>query len=209
MKASTATYKRMPIYLKALYIMRDADEKYISSVGLAEAVSENPSVIKKDLSFALKSSGKPKVGYEIVNVINDIEEFLGYNRLKNAILVGVGKLGQALMGYSGFAKYGLNIIAGFDVDKKIIGKKIAGKIIYPLEYLEEYLQESNIKISVLTTPQESAQSVADILVNNGIVGIWNFSTAHLNLPETVAVKNEDMGASLAILSKKIEENLKK
>ncbi|HQC55238.1 MAG TPA: redox-sensing transcriptional repressor Rex [Clostridia bacterium] len=209
MKASTATYKRMPIYLKALYTMRDAGDKNISSVGLAEAVYENPSVVKKDLSFALKRSGKPKVGYEIAAVINDIEEFLGYNRLKNAILVGVGKLGQALMGYGGFAKYGLNIIAGFDVDKKIIGKQIAGKMVYPIDYLEKYLEESNIKIGVLTTPQDSAQSVANILVDNGIVGIWNFSTAHLNLPETVAVKNEDMGASLAILSKKIEENLKK
>lgn len=206
---SLATYNRLPLYLKALYGLRAKGEKYASSVTIADTVRENPSVVKKDLSYAITSEGKPKVGYEIDCIIADIEEFLGYNNVKDAILVGVGKLGQALMGYAGFEKYGLNIIAGFDVKDEVIGSEVHGKKVLPTGKMQSLVEKLDIKIGILTTPAEVAQVMAETMVESGIRAIWNFSPTHLELPEEVIVKNEDMAASLAILSAKLKEKLVK
>lgn len=204
---SVAACNRMPIYLKALYALKDKGETYVSSVTLAEIVRENSSVVKKDLSVAIKSVGKPKLGYEINKLIEDIEDFLGYNNVKGAVLVGVGKLGQALLGYPGFAKYGLNIVAGFDVSKCLIGREINGKKIISADKLADSLKEMNVKIGILTTPKNVAQNMADELVKGGVRAIWNFTPCHVDVPANVTVKNEDMASSLAILSKQLEEIL--
>ncbi len=204
---SLAVYNRMPIYLKALLAMKKDGKKTVSSVALADAVRENASLVKKDLSNAIRSVGKPKVGYDLDALISDIEAFLGYNNTKDAVLVGVGKLGQALLGYQGFAKYGFNIVAGFDISDSVIGSEINGKIIFPTGKLPDVIEKLNIKIGILTTPQEHAQAMADVMVESGIRAIWNFTPIHLTLPDNVAVKNEDMASSLAILSKQLKEIL--
>ncbi len=207
--ASVATYNRMPIYLKALYTLKESGEKFISSVALADIVRENPSVVKKDLSIAIKCVGKPKIGYEIKSLIGDIEDFLGYSDVKGAVLVGVGKLGQALLGYPGFAKYGLDIVAGFDKSKCLIGREINGKKILSSDELATALKEMKVKIGILATPKEIAQKMADELVKGGIRAIWNFTPCHLSVPDSVTVKNEDMASSLAILSMQLEVILRK
>ena len=181
--ASTATLGRMPRYLKALHVMRDGGVKYVSSTTLAKTVRENSAVVKKDLSYAIKREGKPKVGYEVVGLISDIEDYLGYKNLKNAVLIGVGKLGQALMGHGGFAKYGLNIVAGFDVDEKIIGKQVNGKTVFNLNTLSTYAQENGVKIGILSTPKQFAQTATDEIVKGGIRAIWNFTSSHLIVPQ--------------------------
>ncbi len=204
---SLAVYNRMPVYLKALLALKRDGKKFVSSVILADYVRENPSLVKKDLSYAITSVGKPKVGYDIDSLILDVENFLGYNNVKDAVLVGVGKLGQALMGYHGFDKYGLNIVAGFDIDDNVIGKVFNGKKVFPTDSLAGLVSKLNIKIGILTTPQDHAQPMADLLVQSGIRAIWNFTPVHLALPDSVAVKNEDMASSLAILSKQLKEIL--
>lgn len=204
---SLAVYNRMPVYLKALLALKRDGKKFVSSVILADYVRENPSLVKKDLSYAITSVGKPKVGYDIDSLILDVENFLGYNNVKDAVLVGVGKLGQALMGYHGFDKYGLNIVAGFDIDDNVIGKVFNDKKVFPTGSLAGLVSKLNIKIGILTTPQDHAQPMADLLVQSGIRAIWNFTPVHLALPDSVAVKNEDMASSLAILSKQLKEIL--
>ncbi|MDR1074158.1 MAG: redox-sensing transcriptional repressor Rex [Treponema sp.] len=206
---SLAVFNRMAQYARRLRGMKAEGCVTVSSVALADALSLNPSLVKKDLSFAIVNEGKPKVGYNIDELIEDIENFLGYNNTKDAILVGVGKLGQALMGYHGFEKYGLNIVAGFDIDEKILSKEIDGKKILPTGKLESAVKKLNIKMSVLTTPYEEAQAAADALVRAGIRAIWNFTPAHIKTPDDVAVKNEDMAVSLAVLSQQLKEILKK
>lgn len=199
----------MPGYLRYLKQREAEGAEYISSVGLAEAMQENPSVVKKDLSMAVVSEGKPKVGYFIPDLIRDIESFMGYDNEKDAVLVGAGKLGQALLGYSGFEKYGLNILAGFDVDPALIGSEVHGKRILPFKELAETVKKLGVKMAVLTLPASQAQKVADAVVEAGVRAIWNFCPVTLNLPDTVAVKNENMAASLAVLSAKLKEILKK
>ncbi len=202
---SLATLQRMPGYLRYLK-QKDAEGvEYISSVGLADAMQENPAVVKKDLSMAVVSEGKPKVGYYIPDLIRDIESFMGYDHEKEAIIVGVGKLGQALMGYSGFEKYGLTIVAGFDVDNNLIGKEVHGKKILHVAKMASTVQKLGIRIAILTLPAANAQLMADMLVEAGIRAIWNFSPVTLNLPDNVAVKNENMAASLAVLSARLKE----
>ncbi len=206
---SLATLQRMPGYLRYLKQLNSEGTEYISSVGLADAMQENPAVAKKDLSMAVVSEGKPKIGYYIPDLIRDIESFMGYDHEKEAILVGVGKLGQALMGYSGFEKYGLNIIAGFDTDNALIGKEVHGKKILHVAKMASTVRKLGIKIAILTLPAAHAQVMADILVEAGIRAIWNFSPVSLNLPDNVAVKNENMAASLAVLSARLKEILSK
>ena len=206
---SLATLQRMPGYLRYLKQREAEGTEYISSVGLAEAMQENPSVVKKDLSMAVVSEGKPKVGYYIPDLVRDIESFMGYDNEKNAVLVGTGKLGQALLGYVGFEKYGLNIVAGFDTDPSLIGKEVHGKKILSADKLKDAVRKLKVKMAVLTLPASQAQKTADILVDAGVRAIWNFSPVGLNLPDTVAVKNENMAASLAVLSAKLKEILKK
>jgi len=207
--ASHVTLGRMPIYLKALHAMRDSGKKYVSSIALAEAVRENSSLVKKDLSYAIKSEGKPRVGYEVAALISDIEDFLGYKTVKNAVIVGVGKLGQALMGFGGFAKYGLNIVAGFDTNQAVVGAVVNGKPVLDFSSIKSYATENGVKIGIITTPKQFSQGVANELVEGGIRAIWNFTSRHLSVPNTVAVRNEDMASGLAILSKQLDGMLKK
>ena len=205
---SLATFQRMPRYLKFLKEKQTEGQKYISSVAIADALLLNAALVKKDLSQAIISEGKPKVGYSVSELICDIEEFLGYNNTKDAVLVGAGKLGQALMEYKGFESYGLNIIAGFDVREELIGKEISGKKILHADKLASMIKKLDVKMAVLTIPQDSAQQTADTLIASGIKAIWNFSSCHITVPDNVALKNENMAASLAILSSQLKEILK-
>ncbi|MDR2194270.1 MAG: redox-sensing transcriptional repressor Rex [Treponema sp.] len=206
---SLAVFNRISLYERWLCGMKTEGYRTVSSVALADALSLNPSVVKKDLACVIVNEGKPKVGYNIDELIEDIENFLGYKNTKDAVLVGVGKLGQALMGYQGFEKYGLNIIAGFDSDETKVSQEINGKKILPAGKLESAVKKLNINIAILTTPQDQAQAVTDILIKAGIRAIWNFTPAHLKTPDDVAVKNEDMAVSLAVLSQQLKGILKK
>ena len=208
-EVSLQTFHRMPQYLKTLYELRKEGRESVSSVTLAEMLNLTPSIVKKDLSQAKVQDGKPKVGYAVNDLIDDIENFLGYNNAKDAVLVGCGKLGQALLGYTGFADYGLNIIAGFDISDDVIGQKVQGKLILPTGKLEGAIKKLDIKIAILTVPQEHAQAMADALVNAGIRAIWNFTPAHISVPANIAVRNENMASSLAVLSAQLREILKK
>ena len=208
-EVSLQTFHRMPQYLKTLYELRKEGRESVSSVTLAEMLNLTPSIVKKDLSQAKVQDGKPKVGYAVNDLIDDIENFLGYNNAKDAVLVGCGKLGQALLGYTGFADYGLNIIAGFDISDDVIGRKVQGKLILPTGKLEGAIKKLDIKIAILTVPQEHAQVMADALVKAGIRAIWNFTPAHISVPANIAVRNENMASSLAVLSAQLREILKK
>lgn len=206
---SIATYNRLPVYLKALRNMREQGQEFISSVALAEAARENASVVKSDLSYVISGAGKPKVGYSVEQLISDLESYLGYNNAKDAIIVGVGRLGLALMQYSGFKKYGLNILAGFDINDEVIGKKINGKEILPTGKLAGAVERLNVKLAILCTPQEHAQAMADLLVSSGIRAILNFTAMHLIVPDNVIVKDEDIAAELGMLAMQLKEILKK
>lgn len=203
-QVSRNTLQRLPRYLNYLKSLDPCGN--VSSTEIAKALGLNDVQVRKDLS-SVSSGGRPKVGYNVLALSNDLKEFLGYNAIKGAIIVGVGNLGRALMSYRGFSEYGLSIIAGFDSNPAIVGCRIDGKEILSLDMLGEYCRENGVEIGVITTPATYAQEVSDLLVSAGIKAIWNFAPAHIYVPDGVLVQNENMACSLALLSKHLNEML--
>lgn len=190
--------QRLPMYLQLLKEKRQKGQIYTASSALAAELGLTEIQVRKDLATVSKS-GKPKVGYVIVDLIRDIEKALGYDNVHDAVLVGAGKLGRALMDYQGFREYGLNIVAGFDI--KATGLETeAGKPIYPMDKLEDLCKRLQIHMGIITVPADAAQEVCDQLVNAGIVAIWNFAPAHIWTPDDIYVKSENMASSLAVIS---------
>lgn len=205
---SKATLKRLPTYLSYLKSMPADAPANISATALAAGLSMGEVQVRKDLAL-VSDGGRPKIGYNRERLIADIEEFLGYGDTNDAVLIGAGKLGRALLGYSGFAEYGLNIVAAFDSNDAIIGTSNSGKPIMHLSRLAETCRRFKVKIGIITVPAEHAQAVCDLLIENGIMAIWNFAPKHLSVPDHILVQNENMAASLALLSKHLNEHMQK
>ena len=201
---SKAVLKRLPTYLTYLKAMPDNGQTHISATALASALQMGEVQVRKDLAM-VSDGGRPKIGYPRGALIADIEDFLGYGETNNAVLIGAGKLGKALLGYSGFAEYGLNIVAGFDTDAALVGKTKSGKSILPISELSQFCREQKIKIGIITVPAEYAQGVCDLLIEAGIAAIWNFAPIHLDVPAEILVQNENMAVSLALLSNHLKE----
>lgn len=197
---SKATIGRMPLYLRFLQEENQKGEKYISSAVIAQNIPVSAVLVRKDLAMVSSLPGKPRLGFEVVRLISDIEKFLGYDNLSDAVIVGAGGLGKAFLGYEGFKNNGLNIVAAFDVDPSVVGEKIAGKTVYPLENFERFVREKKVNIGIITVPKAAAQETLDLMARAGIKAVWNFAPAPLHIPKGVILKNEDLSASLALLA---------
>ena len=205
--ASKNQLRRFPIYLSYLRERQAEGMEFISSPQIALSLNLSEEQVRKDLNLVSSRSGKPKVGRDIKLLIFDIEEFLGYRDSRKAVLVGAGHLGRALMAHEGFVSYGLDIVCAFDNDIYKTDCIFNGKNIYSIGDLEKKCHELNVHIGIITVPQKYAQEVCDRLVAVGIRGIWNFTSAVLEVPDNVIVQNENMASSLAILSNKLKEIL--
>ena len=201
---SKAVLKRLPGYLSYLKSIPEDAGPYISATGLANALGMGEVQVRKDLAM-VSSGGRPKIGYLRESLIEDISQFLGYDNTTTAILVGAGKLGQALLGYTGFAAYGLNILAAFDIRPS--SAEAEGKSIYPMEQLEAFCRQNKVLMAIIAVPVQNAQAVCDRLISCGIKAVWNFAPTHLDVPQGILVQNENMASSLAILSNKLKERL--
>jgi len=202
---SKQTLARLPQYLSYLESLPDA-VRSISATGIAAALGLNQVQVRKDLA-SVSSSGKPKVGYMRRDLIREIKAFLGYDNADEAVIVGAGKLGRALMGYVGFKDYGLNILAAFDSNDSMIGEDENGHQILPIEVLKETCQRLGVRIGIITVPAPAAQTVCDQLIDAGVLAIWNFAPVRLVVPEGILVQNENMASSLAILSNHLAEKM--
>ena len=191
--------KRLPRYLNYLRGKKEEGMERISSTIIASDLNLNPVQVRKDIAY-VSDSGKPRTGFSVYELIRDIERFLGYGNTKDAVLVGAGHLGKSLLAYGGFADYGLHILAAFDVSRDMIGAEISGKPVLSVERLPEMTERLCAHIGIITTPPEAAQDVCDLLVAGGVQAIWNFAPVHLEVPAEVIVQNEDIAASLALLS---------
>ncbi len=200
---SKATIARMPLYLHFLQEESSKGAQYISSTVIAQNISVSSVLVRKDLALVSSEAGRPRLGFAINRLIVDIEKFLGYDNLSDAVIVGAGGLGRAFLCYEGFKSNGLNIVAAFDISQTLIGTHVAGKEILPLSALKNFVQEHKIKIGVITVPKVAAQSVLNEMVEAGIQAVWNFAPAPLRVPKDVILKTEDLAASLAMLAGKL------
>ena len=198
---SKATLGRLPRYLEYLQTLPEA-RSTISATVIAKELSLGDVQVRKDLA-AVCGTGKPKIGYETDKLITDIESHLGYERLTNAVLVGAGKLGRALLDYDGFEDFGVRIVAGFDCNETVLKK--GTKDILPIRDIGAYCREHDIKLGVITVGQGSAQEVCDKLVESGIEAIWNFAPIALKVPSGILLRNENLALSLAYLNNQISK----
>ncbi len=202
---SKAVLKRLPGYLSYLKSLPEDSSPYISATSLAAALGKGEVQVRKDLAI-VSDGGRPKIGYLRESLIEDISQFLGYDNTTDAVLLGAGKLGQALLGYGGFSAYGLNILAAFD-EREVVSQT-EDKPIYTLDKLESFCRTNKVLMGIITVPAENAQSVCDKMIECGIKAIWNFAPTHLDVPTGILVQNENMATSLAVLSMHLQAQMK-
>ena len=205
-EVSKAVLKRLPGYLAYLKTIQDDSAPYISATALANALGMGEVQVRKDLAM-VSDGGRPKIGYLREHLINDIEQFLGYDNTTDAVLIGAGKLGQALMGYKGFEEYGLNILAAFDHNLAKENPN-AKHPIYHMDKLESFCRTNKVLMGIITVPGEHAQEVCDKLIACGIKAVWTFAPGHLEVPSNILVQYENMATSLAVLSMHLRKQIK-
>lgn len=205
-KVSKSVLKRLPGYLAYLKSLPDDAPENISATALAMALGMGEVQVRKDLAL-VSDGGRPKVGYRRDRLIDDIEQFLGYDNTTDAVLIGAGKLGLALMGYIGFEEYGLNILAAFDV-KPAVDRTEDGQPVYPMSELDRFCRMHKVLLGIITVPAAAAQEAADRLIAVGVKAIWNFAPVHLDVPEGILVQHENMATSLAVLSVHLRAQIK-
>ncbi len=200
---STQTIRRLPQYLRVFYRLHGYGRELVSSTLLAQETHLLPIVIKKDLQ-AVGAPSKLRAGFKVAGTIQVIEKFLGWNNLNKAFLVGVGHLGAALLGFTGFKNHGLEIVAAFDTAPEKVGQAVHGVPVYHTAQLASRIERENLKIAVLTVPAASAQGITDTLLAAGIKAIWNFAPVRLEVPAGVVLQQEDISSGLAELCAKLK-----
>ena len=202
------TVRRLPAYLRLLLTLQARGREVVSCTHIADELGLVSVQVRKDLS-ATGIVGKPKVGYATAALITAIRDFLGMNNTSDALLVGAGCLGGALLGYEGFSEFNLNVVAGFDVNPAKIGTEIHGKLIFPLEKFPDLAQRMHVLIGILTVPAAAAQDVTNLMVLSGIRAIWNYTPVELEVPDPIIVEDVKLAASLAVLSSRLAASLRK
>ena len=193
-----ATLGRLPTYLQFLKSLDPNEHENISATIIAKALNLGEVQVRKDLS-TVSGAGRPKLGYKTKALIKRLEDVLGQKKVSKAVIVGAGKLGNALYEYNGFGNYGLEIVAAFDSDSNKVGITNSGKEILSLEKLEEYCENYDVKIGIITVPADVAQNICDRMTKCGIAAIWNFAPCQLSVPEGIMLQNENLALSLAHL----------
>ena len=201
--------ERYPVYLKYFKELQETGFVEISSPKIAERLGYSEEQVRKDLQAISTESGKPKRGRSLSQLIDDLEDFLGYREPTGVILIGAGHLGGALLNYPAFDDMGIRILAAFDISPSLIGETIGGKPIYDMKDFPEVVARLDAKIAMITTPADSAQQAAELCFENGILGIWNFAPTSLSLPEEATIVDVNLASSLAVLSHQLGQRAKK
>ena len=196
-KAPDETIRRLPSYLRSLVLLLDQGYKSISSQGLADFIGVNPWQIRKDFSY-FGGFGTRGVGYDIEKLVKQIKKILRLDVVHKAALVGVGNLGLAVLAYPGFAVYGFEVAAAFDVSPQKVGRKAHNVVIEDVSELGT-LRKRGIDIAIIAVPREAAQQTAEELVKAGVRGILNFSPCYITVPKKLKVITIDIAMDFARL----------
>lgn len=176
---------------------------FVSSTRLSKETNIVASQIAKDLSF-VDIVGRTRVGYEIDNLLEVLEGFLGFTSIHKAFLFGAGRLGGALLNDSGLKQFGLEIVAAFDCNPRLVGHSISGIPVYHISDLEKIMRRHPVKIGILTVPINNAQEVADRMVVWGIKAIWNFTPLRIRVPDDIVVQNTSLYAHLSLMFNRLD-----
>jgi redox-sensing transcriptional repressor len=181
---------RLPFYTRVLRILAEEDIEVVSSQELGERLQMTPAQIRKDLSYFGKF-GKQGKGYNVKQLLGELQKITGLDREWNMVLVGVGRMGNAILDYGKLALRGFKIVAAFDVDPQLIGKEIGGVVIQDISELDDTIREQDIKIGVVTVPPSQVQKAVDRLVGCGIKAILNYAPVAPRVPKDVRIRRVD------------------
>ena len=196
---STAVIKRLPRYRRYLGELKKRGVEKISSKDLSELIGYTASQIRQDLNN-FGGFGQQGYGYSVENLYKEISNILGLNKEYKTVIVGYGRLGQAMASYIDKNEKQFRIAGIFDVSDKVVNEVFKNAQVYAFNDLKDFVIDNDIEIAVITVPREKGQVVADTLVEAGIKGIWNFSSVDLELPDNVCVENVHMSDSLHALA---------
>lgn len=197
-KVPEPTLRRLPWYLAYAQLVLKDGELYLSSTQIAKNIAVDASMVAKDLSY-VNITGKTRVGYDVKELVDILEAFLGFTNSHKAFLFGVGSLGGALMHDNGLEQFGLEIVAGFDVKYELSGTSINHIPIHHVDRFVEIQKKTGINIGILTVPVDKAQKVSEIMIEGGIQAIWNFTPFRIRVPEYIIVQNTSIYAHLAVM----------
>ena len=203
-KISKKLLNRLPVYLNYLKSLPD-DYENVSATVMARDLNLGDVQVRKDLA-KVSAAGRRRTGRSRQQLILDIESYLDITTDTGTILIGTGKLGQALLDYNGFEESGMNLMAGFDINP-FADQTSGGKPIYPLNRLESFCRHYNVHIGIIAVPPESAQEICDCLVSCGIKAIWNFAPVSLKVPNDVVVHSENLAVSLTALRLQMKKKM--
>jgi len=194
-----ASVARLAVYLRILGELAQEGVETVSSDELAAVTGANPPTLRKDLSY-IGSHGIRGVGYEVSPLLHQLERVLGLNHRQAVALVGVGNLGHALAGYTGFGGRGFPVAALFDVDPDLVGIHINGILVEHVRAIPEVCAERGVTIGMIATPGPAAQGACDLLVSSGVRCILNFAPVVLQVPGEVEVRKVDLAVELQVLA---------
>jgi redox-sensing transcriptional repressor len=199
---------RLSLYLRELQRLQAAGQQTISSSQLGTLLGFSDAQVRKDLGF-FGQFGYPGVGYRCDELIRAMRDILGTNHSWPVVMIGVGNLGQALLGYRGFGRQNFSIQAAFDADPAKVGQTVQGIRIQHIDELPEVVKSKGIRLGMIVVPAERAQEAADRLVAAGIEGIVNFAPVTLTLPPHVQIVSVDLAIELEQLSFAVTSKLAK
>ena len=181
---------RLSRYRNVLYRLKSMGLIRVVSNNLADATGVTALQVRKDFSLS-GITGNKKGGYQIDDLIEKLNHILGKNEVEHVILAGVGKIGRALVQYSGFEEEGIKIVAAFDIDPQKYNDKIDIPVL-PLEKIKDYVKKNNIKIGIIAVPDTSAQQVFNLMAGSGIKGVLNFAPIRLRSTPDIIINNVNL-----------------
>lgn len=200
---SSAVVNRLPRYYRYLNELINKKIERISSNELSALMHMTASSIRQDLNN-FGGFGQQGYGYNVRYLRDEIAKILGLENELNMIVVGVGRLGQALANFKGFETNNFNLIGFFDTKSEMIGREIEGVKVRDIKDIDDFVKNNKVDIVAITTPKSANDEVSEILRRNRIKAVWNFSDTELKVEDSVIVENVHLTDSLIRLSYKIK-----
>ena len=186
---------RLPQYVRILKELLAAGVQVANSQQLGDQLQVTPAQIRKDLSY-FGRFGKQGRGYSVRHLLDELQQILGLNEHWNVVVIGVGRLGNAILSYPGFTPDGFHIVAALDSNPALIGQEVEGITVRPVEDLQKVVEAQNITIAVVAVPSRFTQEVIDDLVECGVRAILNYAPTSPQVPRDVKIRNIDPVLSL-------------
>ncbi len=196
---------RLPIYVRALTVLERQGRDVVNSQELGGKLGVTPAQIRKDLSY-FGRFGKQGRGYNVKRLLEELHQILGITREWSMVLVGVGQLGRAILGYGGFAPQGFRIVGAFDVDSAAVGERVDGLEVKSIDVLPEEMRQLRAQLGIVAVPAASAQQVIDMLVESGVKAILNYAPIAAHVPPDVRIKDIDPVLALQSMTFYIKES---